>query len=93
MRLHHFIKSVIFGIENRFVVDKGVGGKKMDWEFGVGRYKLLYVEWIDNKALLLRTGNYTQYPLINHKEKNTKKNVLMCISESHCYIANISIML
>ena len=49
MRLHHFIKSVIFGIENRFVVDKGVGGKKMDWEFGVGRYKLLYVEWIEGK--------------------------------------------
>ena len=37
MRLHHFIKSVILGIENRFVVDKGAGGKKMDWEFGVGR--------------------------------------------------------
>ena len=93
MRLHRFIKSVIWGIENRFVVDKGGAGKKMDWEFGVGRCKLLYVEWINNKVLLLSTGNYIQYPLRNHKEKNIKKNVHMCISESHWCIANISIML
>lgn len=59
MRAAPLYKICHFGIENRFVVDKEVGGKKMDWEFGVGRYKLLYVEWIDNKVLLLRTGNYT----------------------------------
>lgn len=51
----------------------------MDWEFGVGRCKLLYVEWIDNKVLLLSTGSYIQYPLINHKEKNIKNNVHVCI--------------
>ena len=73
MRLHHFIPSVILGIENRFVVDKGGGGKKMDWEFGVGRCKLLYVEWINNKVLLLSTGNYIQYPLINHNGREYEK--------------------
>ena len=33
----------------------------MDWEFGVNRYQLLYVRWI-NKVLLYSTGNYIQYP-------------------------------
>ena len=63
------------------------GGGGMDWEFGISGCKLLYVEWINNKVLLYSTGNYTQYPMINHnrkeyekkkkKEKNTKKNVYM----------------
>ena len=41
----------------------------MDWEFGVSRYKLLYVGCIDNKVLLYRTENYVQYPMINHNGK------------------------
>ena len=40
----------------------------MDWEFGVSRCKLLYIEWINNKVLLY-TGNYIQYPVINHNGK------------------------
>ena len=32
-------------------VAKG-GGGGIDWEFGVSRYKLLYIEWINNKVLL-----------------------------------------
>ena len=36
----------------------------MDWEFGVSRCKLLHTEWINNKVLLYRTGNYIQYPVI-----------------------------
>ena len=45
----------------------GVGGK-MEWEVevGVSRCKLLYMEWINNKVLLYSTGNYSQYPVINH---------------------------
>ena len=36
--------------ENRIVVAKGVGvGSGMDWEFGVGRCKLLNLEWISNE--------------------------------------------
>ena len=37
----------------------------MDWEFGVGRYKLLHLGWINNKVLLYSIGNYIQYPVIN----------------------------
>ena len=29
-----------------------------DWEFGVGRGKLLYIGWTNNKVLLYSTGNY-----------------------------------
>ena len=28
------------------------GGSGMDWEFGVGRCKLLHMEWISNEILL-----------------------------------------
>ena len=41
------------------------GEGKIDWEFGVIRCKLLYIEWINNKVLLYSTGNYIQYPVIN----------------------------
>ena len=46
-------------IENRLVVAKeeGVGGG-MEWEFGVSRCKLLYIEWINNKVVLYSTENY-----------------------------------
>ena len=57
-------------IENRLVVDKGEGvGGRMEWEVGVSRYKLLYIEWINNKVLLYSTENYIQYPMINHNGK------------------------
>ena len=45
----------------------------MDWEFGVSRCKLVYVEWMNNKVLLYSTGNYIQYPVINHNGKEYKK--------------------
>ena len=28
-----------------------------------------YIEWINNKVLLYSTGNYIQYPVINHNGK------------------------
>ena len=54
---------------------RGRGGK--GWEFVVGRCKLLYIEWINNKVLMCSTGNYIQYPVINHNGKEYKKR--MCI--------------
>ena len=57
-------------IENRSVVAKGEGvGGGMRWEVGVSRCKLLYIEWINNKVLLYSTGNYIQYPVVNHNGK------------------------
>ena len=41
----------------------------MDWEFGGGRCKLLYLEWIINKVLLYSTGNYIYSAEINHNGK------------------------
>ena len=38
----------------------------MNWELGISRCKLLHIKWINNKVLLYSTGNYIQYPLINH---------------------------
>ena len=51
------------------------GGGGIDWEFGISRCKLLYIEWINNKVLLYSPGNYLQYRVINHngKEKNFLK--------------------
>ena len=63
-----------------------VGGG-MDWEFGISRCKLLYREWI-NKVLLCNTGNYIQYPVINHNGKEYEKNVYTCITESLLYSRN-----
>ena len=40
----------------------------MEWEDGVSRCKLVYIEWI-NKAVLYSTENYIQYPMINHNGK------------------------
>ena len=51
---------------------EGVGGG-MEWEVRVSRCKLLYMEWISSKVLLYSTGNYIQYPVINHNGKEYKK--------------------
>ena len=44
----------------------GGGGNGMDWEFGVGRCKVLYLEWISNEVLLYSTGSYIQSLGIEH---------------------------
>ena len=52
--------------QNRLGVAKekrGRGGTS--WEFGVSRCKPLHLAWI-NKVQLYSTGNYIQYPVINH---------------------------
>ena len=52
---------------------------RVDWEVGVSRYKLLYIEWINNKVLY-STENYIQYSMISQNEEDyLKKNVCMCI--------------
>ena len=48
-------------MENRLVVAKGeVGGSGKNWVFGVGKCKLLHLEWISNGVLLYSRGNYKQ---------------------------------
>ena len=48
---------------------RGWGGGGRDWEFGISRCKLLYIEWINSKVLPYSTGNYIQYHVINHNGK------------------------
>ena len=56
--------------ENRLVAVKGEGfGGGMEWEVGVSRDKLLYIEQTNNKVLLYSTGKYIQYLMINHSGK------------------------
>ena len=59
-------------------------GRGKDWEFGVSRRKLFYMEWV-NKVLLYSTGNYIQYPVINHNGKE-----YICITESLCCTVEIN---
>ena len=47
----------------------GGGGEGKDWEFGVGRCRLLHLEWINNKVLLYSTGIYNKSPGMNHNGK------------------------
>ena len=57
----------------------------MEWDFGVSRCKLLFIEWINNKALLYNTGSYTQYPVTNHSGKEHKKeSVCVCVCVCVC---------
>ena len=46
----------LIDIENKPVVPNGerVGGKY--WEFGINRYRLLYIQLIKNKGLMYSTG-------------------------------------
>ena len=48
----------------------------MDWEIGVSRCKLFYIEWVNKKVLLYSTGNYIQYPVINHSGKEDEKEYI-----------------
>ena len=62
------------------MVAKGGGeGGGMEREVGVSRYKLLYTGWINYKVLLYSTGNYIQYPVINHDGKEYEKRMYICV--------------
>ena len=66
---------------------EGGGGGGKDWEFGLSRCTLLHKGWVNDKVLLYSTGNYSQW---NIMEKNIKKNVYICKTESLCCTAEIN---
>ena len=43
-------------IVNRLTVAKVGGGRRMNWEFKVSRYKLLHLEWINTRAYCVAQG-------------------------------------
>ena len=64
--------------------EKGVGGG-INQEFGISRYKLLYIKQINNNVLLYSTRNYIQNPVLHHNGKEHEKEyVHICIIESLC---------
>ena len=68
-------------MENRFVVvkEEGVEGG-VDGEFGVYRCKLLYIEWMENKVLLLAQGtmfNVLGYNINGKEYKNVYIHILI----------------
>ena len=57
----------------------------MGWKrsLGLGRYKLLHLEWIGNKVLVYSTGNYT--PSLGREHDGSyyeKENVNICMTGS-----------
>ena len=52
---------------------EGGAGEGKDWECGISRHNLLYIECKNNKVLLYHAGNYIQYPVINHNGKDCEK--------------------
>ena len=72
----HMKQKQVTVMKNRFVVaEGGESGRGEDWEFGISRYKLVYIGLINHKIVVYSTGNYIPYPVINIMEKNMKKNI------------------
>ena len=69
---------------------KGVeDGKELNWEFGIIRYALVYIEWMNIKVQLYNTRNYIQYLMINHNGKEYE-NECVYITESLCCTAEVN---
>ena len=61
-------------VEKDLWVPRGkASGGGMDWEFVVSRCKLLHIQWINSEVLQYSAGSNTQYPGVNHKGKEYKK--------------------
>ena len=60
-------------LETDWWLPKGRGGGGLDWEFGVSRCKLSYIERINNMFPLYSTEYYIQYLLINIVKKKKKR--------------------
>ena len=86
-------RNRLIDVENRLVVPRG-GGRGIDWEFGVGRGKLLHLEWINNKVLMYSTETCSQYPMIKHNGKEEYMcvynwvNLVYCRDSHHTVLIN-----
>ena len=73
-------------LENRFVIArKHRGWSGMNWEFGVGRCKLLHLEWISNEVPLYITGNYIQSLEIDNDRRCYKKRNTHTHTHTHTH--------
>lgn len=62
-------------------------GRERDWEFGISRCKLLYLEWVNTKVLPNSTGTLSNSG-INHN-RTIFFNVYMYITELLCCTAAV----
>ena len=62
-------------------------GKGVEEKSGISRYKLLFIEL----RLLYSTGNYIQYPAINHNRKEYEKEYIYL--KSLCFIPETNIVI
>ena len=64
---------------NRLVAVKGKGGGRgMCWESGVGRGKLLYIGWINNRSTVEHRGIYSIFC-----DKTEIKKRLVILKQNH----------
>lgn len=77
----------------RGVAKRGGIRRGTEWESGVSRCKLVHIEWINDKVLLLLQGSCIQHLVINHNGKELRKKVSICATGSlFTYTAEINIV-
>ena len=74
------------------VTKREKGRRGINWEFGISRHKLLCIQEIINKVPPYTTGNYIQYLVMNHNEKEYKKGCIY-ITQSLCCTPETNIIL
>ena len=61
----HLVKKSVVSIENGPVVAKREADRgEVEWEVGLARCKVLYIEEINNKVLLYSKESYIQCPMM-----------------------------
>ena len=53
---------------------------RMGGELGVSRRKVVLIEWINSEAPQHSIGSHSQYPVINHEEKEYLKEESVYLS-------------
>ena len=57
----------------------GGRGRGMDEEFGIGRWKLLHLEWLSHEVLLYSIGNYIQSLGVEYYGRYYEKKMYVCV--------------
>ena len=52
---------------------------RMDWDFGISMYTLLYMKSIGNRDLLYSSGKYIQYSVMTYMGKESEKRMDRCV--------------
>ena len=65
------------------MVTRGERKRRINWEFVINRYPLLYIKQMNNRDLLYSTRNYVQYYVITY---NGKQSENMIQTKSHLYV-------